>query len=148
MEPPFVFSCVGEELIGEIQCCSVTVGGIVQCQATMRALNLHHSQSLPVWLSVPVRLAVFLSPTAYALSLMIIDRLQTPAPPEGLVALLFCLVPVVALLACGTVVWRSQRSLRWRLGGLVLTVLAMLLQCGVWFVINVSAITAVIAPAQ
>ena len=114
----------------------------------MRALNPHHSQSLPVWLSVPVWLAVFLSPTAYVLLLMIMNRLQVPAPAEGFVALLFCLVPVVALLACGTVVWRSKMSLGWRVGGLVLTVLAMLLQCGVWFVIIVSAISAAIAPAQ
>jgi hypothetical protein len=39
-------------------------------------------------------------------------------------------------------------SVAWRLGGLVVTVLAMLLQCGVWYVIIVSAITAAIAPAQ
>lgn len=111
----------------------------------MRALN---PQPLPVWLSVPVWLAVFLSPTAYVLLVMIMDRLHVPAPPEGFVVLLFCLIPVVALLACGTVVWRSKMSLGWRLGGLVLTVLAMFLQCGVWYVIIVSAITAAIAPAQ
>ena len=97
----------------------------------MRALNPHHSQSLPVWFSVPVWLAVFLSPTAYVLLLMIMDRLQVPAPTEGFVVLLFCLTPVVALLACGTVVWRSKMSFGWRVGGLVLTVLAMSLQCGV-----------------
>ena len=77
----------------------------------MRALNPHHPQSLPVWLSVPVWLAVFLSPTAYVLLLMIINRLQVAGPSEGFVVLLFCLIPVVALLACGTVVWRSKRSL-------------------------------------
>lgn len=108
----------------------------------MRALNLHHSQSLPVWL------AVFLSPTAYVLLLVIMARLQVPAPTEGLVVLLFCLIPVVALLVCGTAVWRSKITLGWKVGGLVLTVLAMLLQCGVWFVIIVSAISAAIAPAQ
>src|SRR5881409_2636567 len=106
----------------------------------MRALNPQNPQNLPVWLSVPVWLAVFLSPTAYVLLLMIVDRLHVPAPPEGFVVLLFCLLPVVALLACGTLVWRSQMSLGWRLSGLVLTVLGMLLQCGVWFVIIVSAI--------
>ena len=114
----------------------------------MCALNPQHPQSLRVWLSVPVWLAVFLSPTAYVLLLMIVDRLHVPAPPEGFVVLLFCLIPVVALLACGILVWRSKMSLRWRLGGLVLTVLGMLLQCGVWYVIIVSAITAAIAPVQ
>lgn len=108
----------------------------------MRALNPHHSQSLPVCLKAPVWLAVFLSPTAFVLSLMIIDRLQAPAPPEGFVVLLFCLIPVAALLVCGTMVWRSKMSFGWRVGGLVLTVLAMLLQCGVWFVIIVSAMIA------
>jgi hypothetical protein len=114
----------------------------------MRALNPQRPQSLPVWLSVPVWLAAFLSPTAYVLLLMIVDRMHVPAPPDGFVVLLFCLIPVVALLACGTVVWRSKMSVAWRLGGLVVTVLAMLLQCGVWYVIIVSAITAAIAPAQ
>jgi hypothetical protein len=114
----------------------------------MRALNPQHPRRQLVWLSVPAWLAVFLSPTAYILLLMIIDRLQVPAPPEGLVVLLFCLIPLVALLACGTVVWLSKWSLGWRVGGMVLTVLAMLLQCGVWYVIIVSANTAAIAPAQ
>lgn len=113
----------------------------------MRALNPRHPPNLPVWLSGPVWLAVFLSPTAYVLLLMLMDRLHLPAPPESLVVLLFFLVPVVALLACGTAIWLSKMSLRWRVSGLVLTALAMLLQCGVWFVIAV-AISVVIAPAQ
>ena len=95
--------------------------------------------------AVVMTLAVFLSPTAYVLLLMIIDKFQLPAPPEGFVVWLFCLIPVAALLACGTVVWRSKMSFGRRVGGLVLTVLAMLLQCGVWFIIIVSAITAAIA---
>jgi hypothetical protein len=114
----------------------------------MRAFNPQHPQSLPVWSRVPVWLAMFLSPTAYVLFLMVVDRLHVPAPPEGLVVFLFCLIPVVALLTCGISVWRSKMSLQRRLGALVLTVLGMLLQCGVWYVIIVSAITAAIAPAQ
>ena len=39
--------------------------------------------------------------------------------------------PCVALLACATVVWQSKMNLVWRVGGLVLTVLGMLLQCGI-----------------
>jgi len=114
----------------------------------MSDLNLQHARSLSVWLSVPVWLAFFLSPTVLVLLLMIMDRLQVPAPPEGFVVTLFCIIPVVALLACATVVWQSKMNLGWRVGGLVLTVLGMLLQCGVWFVIIVSAITAAISPAQ
>ena len=113
----------------------------------MRALNPHHSQSLPAWLIVPVWLAVFLSPTAYILSLVLMSRLQIAAP-EGLVVLLFYLVPIVALIACGTLVWRSKFTLGWRMGGLLLTVLAMLLQCGVWLIVIARAIAMAIAPAQ
>jgi hypothetical protein len=114
----------------------------------MGALNLLPRRSLPVWLSVAVWLAVFLGPTGYVLSLMIVDGLQLPAPPDNIVVLLFCLIPVVALPGCGAVVWRSKLRVGWRVGWLVLTVLAMLLQVGVLVVIIVSALTAAIAPAQ
>ena len=114
----------------------------------MRTLISQHPRSLPVWLSVAIWLAVFLSPTGYFLLLMIANRSQVLAPPESIVALLFFLIPVVALLVCGRVAWLSKLNLRWRVGWLVLTILAMLLQFGVLFVIIVSAITAAIAPAQ
>jgi hypothetical protein len=102
----------------------------------------------PVWLSVSVWLAVFVSPTACVLMVVIMDRLQFPAPPEGFVVSLFCLIPVVAVLACGAVVWLSKMSLAWRVGGLALTVLGMLFQCAVWLVIIVSAVSVAIAPVQ
>lgn len=114
----------------------------------MFALNSQPQRSLPAWAGVPAWLAVFLSPTAYVLLLMVIDRLQIPAPPDGVVAGLVCLIPAVALLVCGAAVWLSKKSLQWRVGGLVLTTLAMSLQCGIWFVIIVSAISVAIAPAQ
>jgi hypothetical protein len=114
----------------------------------MRALTLQHSRSLPVWWSAVNWLAVFLSPTACFLLLIIADRWQVPAPPAGFVVALFCLIPVVALVVCGRVAWLSKLNLRWRVGWLVLTVLAMLLQCGVLFVIIISAISAAIASAQ
>jgi hypothetical protein len=113
----------------------------------MRAIT-QYLRSLPVWRSAAIWLAMILSPTAYFLSLLIADRLQAPAPPERLVVALFCLIPFVALLVCGTVVWLSKLTARWRVGWLVLTVLAMSLQLGILFVIIVSAISAVIAPAQ
>ena len=87
-------------------------------------------------------------PHTYVLLVVIMDRLAVSAPPEGFVVSLFSLIPVVALLACGTVVWLSKMSLGWRVGGLAFTVLAMLLQCGVLLVIIVSAVSAAIAPAQ
>jgi hypothetical protein len=55
----------------------------------MRALNSQHPQSLPACLNVSAWLAVFLSPTAYVLLLMIVDRLRVPAMPEGVVVFLF-----------------------------------------------------------
>jgi len=103
-----------------------------------------HLLSVPVWLRVAVWLAVFLSPTGYFLLLMMLNSLQVPAPPESLVVALFCLVPVVALLVCGTMVWLSR--VRWKVGWLVLTVLAMSFQVGILLVIIVIAVTAAIAP--
>ena len=113
----------------------------------MRALVPQHPRSLPAGLSVAVWLAALLSPTVFFLLVMIADRLQVPAPPESLVVLLFCLIPVVALLVCGTVVWLTKLRVSWRVGWLVLTVLLMALQIGVLLVIVVTAITAAIAPA-
>jgi hypothetical protein len=114
----------------------------------MHALNPQQPRDLPVWLSVSVWLAVFLSPTAYVLMVMTMDRLQVPAPPEGFVVSLFCLIPIVSVLACGTVVWLSKMSLGWRVGGLALTVLGILFQWAVWLVIIVSAVSVAIAPVQ
>ena len=114
----------------------------------MSALTPPSPPRLPVWLSVPVWLAVFLTPTAYVLLLMLIDRWHLPAPPNGVIVVLFCLIPVVALLVCETLVWRSKVSLGWRVSGLILTLLAMLLQCAVWYVIIITAIIVAISPAQ
>jgi hypothetical protein len=114
----------------------------------MGTLITQYLRSLPVRLSAAIWLAAFLAPTGYFLLLIIADRLQVPAVPERLVISLFCLTPFVALLACGTVVWLSKLTARWRVGWLVLTVLGMLFQVGILFVIVVTAITAAIAPAQ
>jgi hypothetical protein len=112
----------------------------------MRVLSLQHSHKLP--LSIGVWLAAFLSPTGYFLLLMIANTLHVPAPPESLVVLLFCLIPVLALVVCGTVAWRSRLGLRWRVGWLIATLLGLLLQVAVLLVIIVSAITVAISPVQ
>jgi hypothetical protein len=91
---------------------------------------------------------VFLSPTAYCLLLLVWYRSQMPAPPQGLIVSLFCLIPVVALLVCGTAVWRTDLRGSLRVGWLVMTVLAMALQVGVLLVIVVTAIKAAIALPQ
>ena len=71
-----------------------------------------------------------------------------PAPPQGFIVSLFCLIPMVALLVCGAVVWRTNLRGSFRVGWLVMTVLAMALQVGVLLVMIVSAITAAIALPQ
>jgi hypothetical protein len=106
------------------------------------------TRSLPTSSNVAIWLAVLLSPTAYLLALILVDRWNIPAPPAIVVVALFCLIPLVALVACGRMAWRSPLERRWRVGWLALTVLAIALQCGVLFVIIVSAITVAISPAQ
>ena len=107
-----------------------------------------HPRTLPMSSSVAVWLAAFVSPTVYFLLLILANRSRVPAPPAILVVSLFCLIPLVALLICGSVAWRSNLERGWRVGWLVLTVLGMLLQCGVLLVIIISAITVAISPAQ
>ena len=114
----------------------------------MRALSAQHPRNLPVWLSVAVWLAAFLSPSAYLLLLVFWNRSQVPAPPAGFIVALFCLIPLAALLFCGSVVWRKKLTVGSRVGWLVLTVLAMALQVGVLLVIIVSAITVAISLPQ
>jgi hypothetical protein len=114
----------------------------------MRTLIAQHERSVPVLRSVAIWLAVFLSPTGFFLLLMTMDKWHVAAPPESLVVSLFCLIPIMALLVCGRVTWMSNLNLRWRVAWLVVTVLAMLFQFGILFVIVVSAITAAISPAQ
>jgi hypothetical protein len=111
------------------------------------------SQSLRFWSRAVVWLAVFLSPTAYCLLLIVLSSLLAPARPEGFVASLlglivvslFCLIPIVALLVCGSLVWLTKATTGWRVGGMILTSLAMALQVGVLLLIIVSAITVAIS---
>jgi hypothetical protein len=90
----------------------------------------------------------FFSPTAYFLLLLVVDRFRVPAPPDVLVASLFFLAPVVALLVCGYVVWSSSKTIGRRFGWMLFTLVAMLLQFGVLLVIIIAAISAAIGYAQ
>ena len=90
-------------------------------------------------------LTAFLSPTGYVLAVITLCRLQMPAPPGLFVVVLFCLIPLSALLVCSTVAWLSQVRRGWRVGWLVLTIVAMLLQCGILVVLILSAVTAAIS---
>jgi hypothetical protein len=89
--------------------------------------------------------AAFLSPTCYVLAVVFLSRLRMPAPPEWFVVTLFCLTPLAALMACSAVAWLSQARRAWRVGWLVLTILAISLQFSFLVVIIVSAITAAIS---
>ncbi len=87
-------------------------------------------RSLPVWLSAGVWLSAFLSPTAYFLLLLLANKFQVPMPPVIFVAFLFLLIPALALLVCGHVVWSSNMTLAGKIGWMLFTVLGMLLQFG------------------
>jgi hypothetical protein len=97
--------------------------------------------------TVAVWLAAFFSPTAYCLLLVLAAKFQVQALPGILVVTLFLLMPVVGLLVCGHMVWTSNKTASRRVGWGLLTLVAMLLQLGVLFVIIVAAISAAIGYA-
>ena len=111
----------------------------------MRKRPAQYLRNLPLWASASIWFAAFLSPTFYVLAVVDLSKLQMPAPPAWFVAALFFLIPLAALTVCSAVSWLSQARRGWRVGWLVLTILAIPLQCGLLFVIIVSAITAAIS---
>ena len=98
--------------------------------------------ALAVWL------CAFFSPTAYFLLLLCVDKFHVAAPPEILVASLFFFIPVAALLVCEYVAWRSSKTISRKIGWMLFTFVAMLLQFGVLLVIIIAAISAAIGYAQ
>jgi len=89
--------------------------------------SIQQSRSLPVWLSTVVWLSAFLSPTFYFLLLLLASKLQIHLP-ETFVWSLFFAIPVVALLICEWVVWSCSRTVGRKIGWMLFTLLAMLLQ--------------------
>ena len=114
----------------------------------MRAQVAGPLRALSPWAKGVVWTAAFFSPTAYFLLLIIADRLHVPAPPDVLVVAMFCLMPVVALWVCCTMVWQATQGTGQRVAWLTLTVIGLALQVGALFVIIVSALTVMISPAQ
>ena len=100
-------------------------------------------RSLPVWLSTVVWLLAFLSPTAYFLLLLLASKFQIPKLPEIFVWSLFFLIPVVALLICEAVVWSCSKTVGRKIGWMLFTLLAMLLQ----FAIMLAILRAIIVTA-
>jgi hypothetical protein len=92
-----------------------------------------HRWSLAVWL------LAFFSPTTYFLLLLLADRFRVAPPPEQFVALLFYLIPLLALLVCESVVWVSTKPIARRIGWMLFTLFAMLVQCGLILAIIVMA---------
>jgi hypothetical protein len=99
----------------------------------MPALIPLSRRSLAVWLSA------FFSPTVYFLLLLLADRFHVPSPPDIFVASLFYLIPPVALLVCGSVVWLSSMTVAPRIGWMLFTLFAMLLQIGILLAIFITA---------
>lgn len=104
-------------------------------------------RSLPAWLSA-VWLSAFFSPTAYFLLLIFVNKSQVPTPPPIVLESLFFLVPPVALLVCGYVVWLTKTTVARKIAWMLFTLLAMLLQLGVLIVILRAILITTIAYAQ
>ena len=98
-----------------------------------RVLILLPPRSLAVWLSA------FFSPTVYFLLLLLADSFHVPSPPDVFVASLFYLIPVVALLVCASVVWLSSMTAARKIGWMLFTLFAMLLQAGILLAIMITA---------
>ena len=80
--------------------------------------------------SLAVGLPAFFSPTVYFLLLMLLDRFHAKSLPDNFVASLFYLIPAIALLVCGSVVWLSSMTIARKTGWMLFTLFAMLLQIG------------------
>jgi hypothetical protein len=101
----------------------------------MNASIPQSGRNLPVSFSVVVWLSAFLSPTACFLLLLFADNLQIPRLPAALVWSLLFLLPVVALLTCEWAVWLCSKTVGRKIGWMIFTLIAMLLQFGVILVI-------------
>ena len=91
---------------------------------------------MPVGMGVAVWLAAFLSPSACFLLILLASKSQTVMlpGPEAVVAL-FLLVVAGALVVCEWVAWSCSRTVGWRIGWMVFTVVAVGLQFAVILVI-------------
>ena len=100
----------------------------------MNAAIPQPQRSLPVWLSTVVWLSAFLSPTVYFLLLCLASEFQINVP-QTVAGALFFLIPVVALLVCECVVWSCSKTVGRKVGWMVFTLLAMLLEFGIILVV-------------
>ena len=104
-------------------------------------------RGLTAWLSTVVWLCAFLGPTVYFLLLLLANKFQIHLPQTFTLSLLF-LLPVVALLICERAVWSCSETVRCRIGWMLFTLLAMLLQCAIILAILRVILVAAIGYAQ
>ena len=95
-----------------------------------------------------VWLLAFLSPTSYFLLMLLGNKFQIPSLPAKFAWSLFFLVPAVALLTCESVVWSCSKTVGRKIGWMLFTLLAMLLQFGIILVILRMIIVTAIGYAQ
>jgi hypothetical protein len=123
--------------------------------ADLRALDVKHMnasipqprRSLSFWSSTVVWLSAFLSPTAYFLLLLLASKSQINLHETFAVSLFF-LIPIVALLICESVVWSCSKTVGRRVGWMLFTLLAMLLQFGIILMFLRVILVAMIGYAQ
>jgi len=104
-------------------------------------------RGLPVCLSAAVWLSASVSPTAYFLLLLLANRFQINVP-DTFAGSLFFLIPVVALLICESVVWSCSKTVGRKIGWMLFTLLAMLLQFAIILAILRVILVAAIGYAQ
>ena len=105
-------------------------------------------RSLTCWLSVVVWLSAFLSPTAYLLLILLANKFHIPRLPATLIWALLLFFPVVALLVCESVVWSCSKTIGRKIGWMLFTLAAMLLQFGIILVILRTILVTAIGYAQ
>ncbi|HET9804949.1 MAG TPA: hypothetical protein VFP96_17040 [Candidatus Acidoferrum sp.] len=112
----------------------------------MNAAIQQTPRRLIAWLSV-VWLCAFLSPTFYFLLLLLANKFQIRLS-QAFALSLFFLVPVIALLSCEWAVWSCSKTVGRRIGWMLCTLLAMLIQCAIILAVLRAILVAAIGYAQ
>lgn len=86
-----------------------------------------------------VWLGSFFSPSLYFIILIVAERLQIKPLPENIIVLLFCLIPLAALLVCEFLAWQASRDGVRRSGWMWFTMLGLVFQFGIIIAIIVVA---------
>ena len=93
-------------------------------------------------------MGAFFSPTAYFLLILFADAHHIPGPSIAVIWALFCLIPIVALVICGSVVWVLGKRLLVRIAWLLFTLIGMIIQVGFILIVLRAIIVARIGYAQ